>query len=253
MTTDPFARVRPGQPLKLSARQFNALVDAAQWVNQHKNDITGQRTPGSLPAGWCLIRNDSGSDRRRFESLAIDDILISPADNETQFLSKPAVVGKLPTSAHVAAGRIAVLQEPIPKSANGRAVIVGLTPALVTVGDATDPRADLVADSGTLQTGPLGAAKVLYLNSDKGLALICVGHPADQRGVAKAASGIPAIASSTPGSATCEIYRLADDALVATGVEVTIYNSAGEVTAGSFIQFKSDTYGNLWVDVENCS
>jgi hypothetical protein len=145
-------KVSPGQPLRLSADAFNAFVDAAA---AHQAGRLGQTSPGgntTAPSGGViLVRNDSGADRERFAVLGLDTPLILPGDNLAAFQERVAFRCVVPTvDAH--ARRIAVLQEPIPVGGIGRALVHGVTPALVAMAAEDDALAVVVEGSPRLQS-----------------------------------------------------------------------------------------------------
>lgn len=259
--TDPYRNARPGEPVGQrlqSASQFNTFVDASRWVRDHAASVGESGLPVRLPPGVVRVQNSSTQLIGQYRAVGISGVVIDPeeSDQPGHFATHPVFAGRIPTTAD--AGKFAITLEPIDVGEIGFAVVVGVVCCLVNVVAESDPRCDFddEADDATiLKTGPIGAGEILYKEGGTGekWALIRIGFPFACGGVAKATSGIAAISGSTPGSATCEIYRLASGVLVATGHEVTIYNSAGAVATGAFIQFKSDTYGNLWVDVENCT
>ena len=75
------------------------------------------------------------------------------------------------------------------------------------------------------------------------------------------AGGIPAMSGSTPGSATCDVYRINDDGDVEVvtdsqdeTVQITAYNlSTSAVAASTFIHTKQEIVsGANLVDFEDC-
>lgn len=155
--------VRSGERFRYSASTHNAFVDAAlaHRQGQHDQSVANSRTINQT--GIVLVRNDSGSDRSRFDVLGITGVLINPTDNAQAFQNAPAFIADEPTIHHF--GRFVVLQEPLKAGAIGKAVISGITPCQVrfdeTNEDAT--RADIVAtDMLALTPHSNGAAVVLW-------------------------------------------------------------------------------------------
>jgi hypothetical protein len=69
------------------------------------------------------------------------------------------------------------------------------------------------------------------------------------------AGGIAGRSTDTPGSATCDVYRInADGDLEDAGYNVTVYNLAdASVAASTYIQVKQElASGKLIVDFEDC-
>ena len=71
--------------------------------------------------------------------------------------------------------------------------------------------------------------------------------------IGKTDETIGAISSNTPGTGTVSIYyrNLSSGALTDTTMNAEVYNMAGEVACGAYMQLKW-IGGDLWIDVENC-
>jgi hypothetical protein len=110
-----------------------------------------------------LIRNQSGSNRNRFDVLGLSNVLVTPTQNAQEFASRYAFNAALPAAAH--AGKFAVLQEPVKSNAMGLALIVGVTPVLVTrpTGE-TSEIVGLKAGQTYLEAG-LSGAQILWEDS----------------------------------------------------------------------------------------
>ena len=61
-----------GDPLKIPAATFNAMIDAARDHQQRHQGREQTSFPAFRQSGIVLARNDSGSDRDRFDVLGID-------------------------------------------------------------------------------------------------------------------------------------------------------------------------------------
>jgi len=155
--------VRSGERFRYSANTHNAFVDVAlaHRQGQHDQSATSSRTINQT--GIVLIKNDSGSDRGRFDVLGITGVLINPNDNAQAFQNAPALICDEPTIHHF--GRFVVMQEPLKVGAIGKAVISGITPCKIRFGETNEDatRADIVAtDMLALTPHANGAAVVLW-------------------------------------------------------------------------------------------
>ncbi len=80
------AHVQRGQPLRIGASDWNAMVDAARaHMQEQLSRDAGPATTRGGDTGMVLVRNNSGADRDRFAVLGIDSPIISPTDNADEF------------------------------------------------------------------------------------------------------------------------------------------------------------------------
>ena len=247
--------VRPGDSLDRlkSAGQINTILDGVRRATRRPTGDGISRASLRLPG--VTLYNPGSTPIEAFRAVGLDGFQFDLADPQADLSDAaldPTFKIRVPTEAD--AGKFAITLEPINAGDTGRGLLQGVALVRLDVQDPSDPRAEIQEGSTILKTGPLGGAEIMHMADTSGevWGLVRFGYPLDSRGIAKAADGIGAISSNTPGQAECEIYRYSGSSLVSTGVDVTILNNAGAVEAGAFIQFKSDTYGNLWVDVENC-
>jgi hypothetical protein len=144
--SDALRKVQAGQPLAIPASAYNAFIDAALDFRQRTAHIVQGAQPSFQQTGVILVRNDSGSDRARFEVLGLDVPVITPDVNEEAFRNRLALAGVLP-AVDTHEGRYAVLSEPVAAGKIGRAVVDGVTVVKVTVADeAQEPRFAEMAD-----------------------------------------------------------------------------------------------------------
>jgi len=127
---DPFRKAISGQPVRIPAQTWNAMLEAAQ-AHRDRQEHLGREARPRGAGGIVLVKNATGSDVGRFSVLGIDGVLIAPGDNEAEFLGRTAVTGVTPTTDH--AGRFVVLIEPVKAGALGRAMLHGVTRARLYV------------------------------------------------------------------------------------------------------------------------
>jgi hypothetical protein len=207
--------VVPGQPINgLSASDWNAMLDLVKQsrLGGRASSVAGGRL-GIVPATQVLIKNDSGSDVGRLAILGIDQPVILPADNESEFNFHFSISAISPTDDH--RGKFVVTAESIPAGKMGLAFVDGLVACLVDVSHAYIMRCDVVA-ANTAQLGAslYGAAHILWKEAGTGVkrALVRLAPPTDVELSGEADADI------NPGaSGTVSIF----DGGVDTGVNVT--------------------------------
>ncbi len=163
MAGDAFKKVQPGQRLEIPAEAYNAFLDAARAVREHKQFGT-EASPFFRQSGLVKVKNASGSDQARFAILGLASPIIPPGDNETEFKRQVTFQGVIPVQ-HDHAGRFAVLLEPVAAGKLGPAVLAGVVPVRLQV----DPAhlydyAEIIPGNTTrLRNTPHGSARVLWV------------------------------------------------------------------------------------------
>lgn len=162
---DAFKKVQAGQRIAISAEAYNAFIDAAQAVREHKQFGT-EASQFFRQSGIVKLKNASGADQVRFAVLGLSEPIILPSANEIEFKRQVTFKGVVPAK-NDHRGRFAVLLEPIADGKIGLAVIAGVVPVRLKV----DPeqlydRAEILdADSGKLLNVPHGSARVLWIDA----------------------------------------------------------------------------------------
>jgi len=166
---DDFRKVRTGEPLRIPARAYNAFLDAAIANRAREREVGRQPARESLDRGVALVRNESGGAVDRFGVLGVSGPLIDPEDNERAFAERVALRGVAPSAASHR-GRFVLTLEPIAESAIGRALAVGVCPAMVVAPAGASPRyADIDdGETGHLLGGESGTACVLWREEGDG-------------------------------------------------------------------------------------
>ena len=164
-----FAKVRTGDPLRISADNWNLLADMANAFGRSQGAFLASPSRGLLNPSVALIRNDSGSDLDRFEVLGITGVIINRNDNEEQFESNFAFTGDTPDIDDHSAG-FAVVQEPISDGDIGLCVVNGLTPVRVDMNASTDLWAEVKDNDRTEldSSSDSGSARIVYKESGTG-------------------------------------------------------------------------------------
>lgn len=259
----------PGQKVRFSASELNRMNQAADRASFNRDGITALSQPEDQQAHWVWLRNDSGTDRARFECMALGDPLFDMLPDGTVdllFSADTADADKTPV----------ILLEPIADGAFGRGVIHGLAIAKVGPGEPTDSYAYPDGTNHGLATGR-GSVKLLAVPGDEdtelfddfyddfyedffggwtaGVKLLPVLLGVGSQGMILAKTpegGIPAASGSGPyawGSATCTV--VSDAGVVGTDTEV-IKNIVNQAIAANVV-IKAARVGSIWVvDVASC-
>jgi hypothetical protein len=165
---ETFPRVSPGDPLKISAETWNAVMGLGQRLQV--GDSAANRAgdgSGKLPPGVIWIQNESGEDRAEFDVLGIDDILVSPDDGEAEFRYSPKLSCVTPV-AGTHDGKWVVLLEAIKDGAIGKARIFGLATVTIDVTVESHTTADIADGEVALASTPSGCAQILWKESGTG-------------------------------------------------------------------------------------
>lgn len=158
--SDPYRKVRPGDPLNFSALVWNSVLDVAR----PRGGNSGP--PGPLTTGRnaaiVRVKNESGSDLSRNSVLGLGDPVFHPDTSEDAFLREVAFRGVLPQAPdHL--GKFCVLLEPAPVDRVVRAYVAGVCPVRLVVADDNHNRADVTDDDATaLTTATYGSAEILW-------------------------------------------------------------------------------------------
>jgi len=184
--SDPFRKVKAGDPFRISPEAYNGFVDASldykrRTANQGR---TGSREFPSFQT--VLVRNDTGAAQGRLAVLGINSPIIDPADNADEFKRRVALSCVAP-AADTPEGKFVVLAEPLAVGAIGRAYAAGLCPAEVNVEDedAEAYQYAEIADETTegLLASPSGSASIIWKEDGVGLkpAIVRLGGAAGGR------------------------------------------------------------------------
>ena len=163
-------KVQTGDPIQIRASTWNSFIDAAEYVKNLQADQSGGALKNGVHNGVVLLKNEEGILFSRFSAMVITDVLIRPDANEMEFAGKcPAFIGRKMTDAYEGYP-YAVLLEPIDAGKIGHALLLGVTPALVSILDPEHKFAEPVSSSatGALQSAENGVARILWKAGDSG-------------------------------------------------------------------------------------
>lgn len=163
-------KVKPGDKVQIKADTWNAFIDAANFARSMKDSQGSLGMNAGMSEGVILVKNDEEESFPRYSALVLTDILISPEENEDEFVSRPPVfIGKRMTEKY-ADTPYGILMEPIEPGKIGRAKILGVTPAQIYVNDSSHQYVKPIADSedGSMESAETGVTKILWKGGVKG-------------------------------------------------------------------------------------
>ncbi|XZE56643.1 hypothetical protein SH139x_002766 [Planctomycetaceae bacterium SH139] len=161
--SDKFQPVTSGQPLRLPAATWNAMLDAARAHEQSKFDRKSGVTDGLRQPTLAKVRNQTGQARNQFDVVGLIAPLVGPGDNFSEFQRQATFSAGLP----VAGGAVGILTEPLAAGAIGTAVVAGVIAARVAVsGTVYDCAEPLTGTSNHLRSVPHGPFRVLWIEQN---------------------------------------------------------------------------------------
>jgi hypothetical protein len=161
---DQFRKVLPGDPLKIPAEAWNALVDLSQDQKNQRHDQLSHAEGTSRQTSLAKVRNQTGVDLDRFSIVALGTPIITPAANLKEFKRQVSFQGLVPGAG--TGPRFGVLLEPLKNSLIGTAAIGGCVITRVSVGAVAYTAAEtIVGQNGYLRSVPHGPASVLWIES----------------------------------------------------------------------------------------
>ena len=156
-------KVRPGQKFKANAETWNSFIDAAEYVKMMRGGMSGEMQRKDSKSGIVLARNATGQTMEQFAAISLGDLIIKPAENDAEFRSNPPVFEAIAVSA---GKTLTILQQPLADTECGSAMLVGITPAKLTVSNEAHKFAS--PGSGTLNSSESGSAQILWKESGTG-------------------------------------------------------------------------------------
>ncbi len=166
--------VQSGQPLRIPAKDWNAIIDATRAHYEHQANVASNKPAslGTLSTGIIYVKNASGTDQDRFAVLGIDTPIILPDESsgghEEEFKRQVALSCVMPV-VPTHSGKFVILAEPLADGAIGRAYIDGVCVVRLRVPNEQNQgtQADIVDDDSTVLEvasggGGGGAAQVIW-------------------------------------------------------------------------------------------
>ncbi len=163
-------KVKSGDKVAIKASTWNAFIETADWASQMRRNQSGKGLSSGLGFGIVPVRNDADTAFGRFSAMVLSGICVKPGENEDEFVSCPSVFTGAPMTGDREGEPYAILLEPLEPGAIGRAMLLGVTPAEVTILDAEHCYAVPAPDSGSgeLESSETGTARILWKAGDYG-------------------------------------------------------------------------------------
>jgi len=218
--SDALKKVKAGDSLRIPAATFNAFVDAARAHRERQRD-SGQRPKAAQQhSGIVLIRNTTGVDLTRMLTVALGESVVGPADNEDEWLRRPAFDAATPSES--GAGRCAVMLEPAAQGAMGLAMAAGIAPCYVFVHDAAHRYARPYPPNYVFQSSEDAAdAQIVWKEAGTGLlrAVVRLGNDPDVELPLPVAN--PAVLAASGEAANTDAWGIFDPPAGTDGVRWT--------------------------------
>ncbi len=254
---DPGGYVSSGEPLAISARAYNAFVEAARWTDrQRRSGTAGAIKTGIVRGVDCWALNATGADLDWFSVVGLDKPLFGPDDlpanqqggENADFLHAPSLRLVAPDETQHAL-RFAVTIEPIAANLVGRIRLSGLVPCKVEW-HAGGRLAGIKNNTrSALQTGPIGWPIVWAADSGSTRwALLHAGPPTVTTAWGQLDADLDARpASGALDSAVLSLYTLSTaNEPLDTGRDITVFNPWGrDFSAAAYCQAEFD--GERWL------
>lgn len=185
--------VSPGDPLRISASDYNAAVEAGRrFMRQERMGVGGQAVTYPAPTSTIRIRNSTSGALAAGAVVELSSALITPPTRRQIVLDGITRAGVDPACA--------VLLAPAAQLAIVEAMICGVAVASVDIIDADNTHARVVPGSTQL-TGDFGGwARILHKPSGTGVKT-CVVAVGDTRTVRRKARATTTITDGSTGSA----------------------------------------------------
>jgi hypothetical protein len=161
-------KVQPGQKLRITARTFNAMIDAARTHQEGQRNLDRTSLFSERPNGIVSVKNASGGDRDRFDILGLEGPIIGPADNLVEFKNRVTFDGAVPRMPDHT-GRFAVLLEPLAAGRIGLGLVSGIVACRINVLHIRHRYVEVDPGAFHPETALSGSGQILYRESGLGL------------------------------------------------------------------------------------
>lgn len=157
-------KVRSGEPVRIRAGTWNSFIDAANYVKDREIQRGGKPFRSGVTTGIVLVQNSEEELRERFSALVLDDIAVSPAVNEADFIARPPVFIGVRMTEEREGKPYVILLAPLKPGEIGRAMLMGIVTAQVKIEDADDEYAvpEPGSSTGALISSSSGVARILW-------------------------------------------------------------------------------------------
>lgn len=263
-----FRKVRPGQPLRITAKAWNRVLDTVST----RPEFAGSEGTYGRPCHVVQIKNTTGSTVPKWGVLEISGVANDPTAGDaslSQFQDVPLLEGAAPSAS--TAGKFVVALEPIAAGKFGRAAIDGVVQCKVEVVHAE--HRFVSCGSGGLKTAASGEGLILWKDGGTGTdkwALVQLGQGRSVvRGTFSAPWSKGATATVTDAAASSVTYTAKNYYTPVTGTgtkDCAIAYVGGEwilvdfdlTQLDGFSAGKTQVLGNVsgslkWLDTTDCA
>ena len=245
-------KVATGEKFQVKASTWNSFIDAAAHHKNTQLKLGSGALRSNSKTGIILVRNDSGSLLEQFMPVVLDDLIIQPdnEEKEQEFKSRIPVFSGRKVSADNKDKPFTILQVPLESEKIGKALLQGITPAKVNIGNESHEYAKL--DATGLVSACNGIGRILWKESGTGekWVLLQLGGGGsggnnysgffqltaddDNENSVKIVDG-----SDTLGSGTCGIFVSGID-------KITVPEKTLSITGESYIVFEAVHAEETW-------
>jgi hypothetical protein len=157
-------KARAGEPLRIPADLHNATIDAVEEYLRTRSRSGGSAFAQRPVQAMVLIDNDTGGNLAAGAIVGIGDpVADDPTGEQGQFLFGELIFSGIAPADPDHVGKFAVLAEPIPTGAVGRACIQGVVRVKVIFTTGDEKWADITDSStDTLTAAASGSARILW-------------------------------------------------------------------------------------------
>ncbi|MDD5698255.1 MAG: hypothetical protein PHH77_06520 [Victivallaceae bacterium] len=161
-------KVAVGEKFTVKANTWNSFIDAANHYKNTRMSLGSEALRGNAKTGIILVSNDSGGLLEQFSPVILDNLIIQPdnAEKEQEFKSRVPVFSGEKVSADNKDKPFAILQVPLEAEKLGKALLQGITPVKVNIGNESHKYAKL--DASELVSTSNGIGRILWKESGTG-------------------------------------------------------------------------------------
>jgi hypothetical protein len=162
MSGDNYKPAQVGQPLRIPAATYNALLNMLQEWRKDAQSFDSDPLEFEFDNTIVYVRNDTGNDLNRFNVIRLGEAVIKPQDNLTEFQSRAVLAALKPDATKQDA--IAITLEPIASGSIGRAAVTGIVRVKLYVEGSLYGWADVKTDVvDYMIPAPGGRVETLYV------------------------------------------------------------------------------------------
>lgn len=161
-------KVSSGEKFQVKANTWNSFIDVAVHHKSTQLKLGSDTLRSNSKVGIILVRNENGDLLEQFSPVILDDLIIQPdnAEKEQEFKSRIPVFSGKKVSADNKDKPFAIMQVPLESEKIGKALLQGITPAKVNIGNESHQYAKL--DATGMVSASSGIGRILWKESGTG-------------------------------------------------------------------------------------